>query len=218
MRTLERRLLYVQYGCGQHSPSSWLNYDVSPTLRLQKLPVVKHVMNWRGRLVFSPNVRYGDIRKRLPLPAESCRAIYCSHVLEHLALNDFYVALANTYWHLEKGGIFRFVMPDLKSQVEDYLSSTSPNASIRFMEYTGLGKRSRPHGLLEIIRNVWGNSHHLWMWDEQSMRIALADVGFRQIRRAQFNDNPDSRFHDVETPQSWGITEGYVTLGMECIK
>src|SRR5688500_16626607 len=117
MKNLEMNNLYVQYGCGQHAPVSWLNYDVSPTLRLQKLPMVGQLMKFGGQALLSANVCYGDIRKLLPLPAESCRAIYCSHVLEHLALDDLQLALVNTYWHLEPGGIFRFVMPDLKAQV-----------------------------------------------------------------------------------------------------
>ncbi len=32
--------IYVQYGCGLSAPAGWNNYDASPTLRLQKLPVV----------------------------------------------------------------------------------------------------------------------------------------------------------------------------------
>jgi predicted SAM-dependent methyltransferase len=210
--------LYAQYGCGLYAPGSWLNYDASPTLRLQKLPIVGQVVKWRSPSGFPASVRYGDIRKRLPLPGDSCHAIYCSHVLEHLALDDFYLALDNTFWHLQPGGIFRFVMPDLKSQAQSYLSSTSTNASIRFMEYTGLGRRSRPQGVLAAIREHWGNSRHLWMWDEESMRDALSNAGFREIRRAKFGDNSDARFQEVETAEAWGITGGYEILGMECTK
>ena len=30
---------YVQYGAAYSAPEGWLNFDASPTLRLQKLPV-----------------------------------------------------------------------------------------------------------------------------------------------------------------------------------
>ena len=75
---------YVQYGCGLGVASGWENYDASPTLRLERLPLV-------GRLVhvnqqrFPPGARYGDILRGLPVPKASCAGVYCSHVIEHLA-------------------------------------------------------------------------------------------------------------------------------------
>ena len=38
---------YVQYGCGLSAPHEWLNFDASPILRLQKLPLL-------GQLVGGP--------------------------------------------------------------------------------------------------------------------------------------------------------------------
>ena len=31
---------FVQYGCGLTAPTTWENYDVSPTLRVQKVPLL----------------------------------------------------------------------------------------------------------------------------------------------------------------------------------
>ena len=31
---------YVQYGCGLSAPNEWINFDVSPTLRIQKIPII----------------------------------------------------------------------------------------------------------------------------------------------------------------------------------
>jgi len=45
---------------------------------------------------------------------ESCRGVYASHVLEHLALDEFHRAIENTMRILEKGGVFRLVVPDLE--------------------------------------------------------------------------------------------------------
>lgn len=45
--------------------------------------------------------------KGLPnIKKESCDAIYCSHVLEHLCLVDFRIALLNTFNILKIGGVF----------------------------------------------------------------------------------------------------------------
>ena len=106
--------LYVQYGCGLSAPKEWQNFDASPTLRLQRLPIFGALLKKQLNVVFPKEVRYGDIVKGLPLKENSCSGIYCSHVLEHLALKDFRTALINTYKILKPGGVFRCLVPDLE--------------------------------------------------------------------------------------------------------
>jgi hypothetical protein len=107
--------LYVQYGCGQCAPEEWMNFDVSPTLRIQKTPVLGWLLKKSLGQVFDKNVRYGDITEGLPGIADnSADGVYCSHVLEHMSLGDFRKAVANSYKMLKPGAKFRFIMPDLK--------------------------------------------------------------------------------------------------------
>src|ERR1700735_18590 len=124
---------YVHYGCALSAPPEWLNFDASPTLRLQSLPLVGRLAGGPG---FPPNVHYGDIVRGLPVAQRSCRAVYCSHVLEHLSLHDFRTALLNTRRLLVDGGIFRLVVPDLKVAAQRYLADGSDAAALRFMEET----------------------------------------------------------------------------------
>ena len=56
---------YVQYGCGMSCPDLWINFDASPRLRLQRLPIVGRAFQW-GKIVFPKNVRYGDIIRAFP--------------------------------------------------------------------------------------------------------------------------------------------------------
>ena len=204
---------YVQYGCGLCAPSGWRNFDTSPTLRLQKLPLVGARIRNAGNEPFPKNVEYGDIVRGLPVPAQASKGVYCSHVLEHLALDDFRVALRNSYDYLQEGGVFRFVLPDLERLAQDYLKSDAPDAAAVFMEETYLGKKNRPKGVNGFVRQWMGNSAHLWMWDFKSMSAELGRAGFRQVRRAEFGDSKDSRFREVEEPHRW---QG--CLGMECVR
>jgi ubiquinone/menaquinone biosynthesis C-methylase UbiE len=155
-------------------------------------------------------VKYGDVVKGLPIATDSCEAIYCSHVLEHLALEDCRTALKNTYSYLKHGGIFRLVVPDLETIARDYVNS---GGTYKFMEIVQLGRVSRPKSLGAIMRSWLGSSHHLWMWDFKSLRRELETVGFQKIRRAQYGDSSDAKFREVELEDRWQFC-----LGMECLK
>jgi hypothetical protein len=204
---------YIQFGCGLCAPPGWRNFDVSPTLRLQRLPVIGSRLHGKNLPFFPVNAEYGDIVQGLPVALNSCRAVYCSHVLEHLALDDLRTSLKNVYSYLQEGGVFRFVVPDLEILARTYLASPEPDASLIFMEQACLGKRARPRTLRAFVRDWVGNSSHLWMWDFKSMSAELSKSGFRRIRRAEFGDSEDPRFNDVEEADRWKDC-----LGMECVR
>lgn len=193
---------YVQYGCGLSAPAEWTNFDASLTLRLEKLPLLTKLLPG-GKGTFPPNVRYGDIVRGLPVQPRSCRAIYCSHVLEHLSLNDFRAALMNTRRLLGENGIFRLVVPDLRVAAERYVAEQSATAALRFMTETSLGVADRPRTARGFLRSWLGNSQHLWMWDLQSMQSELQTAGFSEIRPARLGDSGQPMFDVVEEEARW---------------
>jgi hypothetical protein len=189
----------VHYGCGLCAPDGWMNFDASPTLRLQRMALIGQ---WVKKVKFPPAVMYGDITKGLPgIQAGSCDAVYCSHVLEHLSLNDCRVAIAHSYEMLKPGGVFRCVVPDLETAVETYIHNKgfqTPEASIDLMQNTLLGIETRPQGFREKLISLFGNAHHLWMWDQYSLRKELEVAGFSSVRKAVFNDSINPDFKKVE--------------------
>ncbi|RBL89781.1 class I SAM-dependent methyltransferase [Chitinophaga flava] len=195
--------LYVQYGCGPFSaPEGWKNFDSSPTLRLQQLPLIGNLLKRSMHVAFHPNVILGDILKGLPGVGEnSCDGIYCSHVLEHLSYHDCKKALQNTYQLLKPGGYFRCVVPDLESAVKHYtshLNQQDPEANVKFLDETLLGKRDRTRGMKQLIQSAYGNREHLYMWDRLSLSAALQQAGFQKVRSCAFNDSKDRMFERVE--------------------
>lgn len=203
---------YVQYGCGYSAPENWRNFDASPTLRFERTPILGSLYT-KNKSRFPKNVEYGDIVKGLPVPVESCKAVYCSHVLEHLSLNEFRLALANTYKVLQKQCIFRLVLPDLEFYINLYCADPESSAAINFLKGTGLGKEYRARGVKSFILDWLGNSQHLWMWDYKSIEGELKRAGFENIRRAQFGDSKDTMFISVEQKDRWENC-----LGVECMK
>jgi len=208
--------MYVQYGCGLSAPHNWVNFDASPTLRLQKLPLLGMVLRPKLNVQFPNNVKYGDIVKGLPLKENSVDGIYCSHTLEHLALDDLRVALNNTYKVMKSGAIFRLVLPDLEFIARKYIENLDlgePNSSHVFLNDSMLGIQCRSRGLRLIVTSYFGNSHHLWMWDFLSLTKELDNLGFKNIRRCDFGDSKDDIFKDVEE-----IDRFQNCLAIECVK
>ena len=190
---------YVQYGCGFTAPEGWVNYDASPTLRFERLPLLGGLYT-RNKQRFPSNVKYGDVVKGLPEQPDSCDAVYCSHILEHLSYNDFLVAIKNTYKILKPGGTFRGVVPDLKAAVMHYIDQFDAleAPANELMNDTMLGIDNRPKSIGAQVKNAYGNSKHLWMWDYKSLAFELKKVGFTAIRSCVFGDSPDEMFKHVE--------------------
>jgi SAM-dependent methyltransferase len=189
--------VYVQFGAGADAPEGWLNFDVSPTLRLARLPLI-------GKLVRSPfpsSVRYGDIVRGLPVADGTVDGAYASHVLEHLFRADFDAALANTLRMLKPGGRFRMIVPDLEVRVQRYVSARAAHktdANDQLFRELLVAPEQRPGGLIGRARALLGNSAHRWMWDYPAVEAALRSAGFVRVRRCAFGDSGDPAFDAVE--------------------
>ena len=201
---------YVQYGCGMCAPDGWENFDSSPTLRFEKMPLVG-MLYTKNASRFPRSVRYGNIVKGLPVPQESCDGVYCSHVLEHLSLDECRVALKNTYRLLKPGGVFRLVVPDLRAYASRFVEDPTAEAAVAFMRDTNLGRVPPKRGVRSFIVDWLGRVPHLWMWDYRSLEAEVLAAGFVMARRADCGDAEDQHFGAVEDPDRW-----HDAFGLEC--
>ena len=210
MTTSTAKPVCVQYGCGLKACRGWLNYDASPTVRLQRLPLVGAVMPGPK---FDREVLFGDVRGKLPHADSSVDYLYCSHVIEHLTLEDAGKAIRESFRVLKPGGAFRMCLPDLRLIATKFVESDGEDAAHAFMKSTQLGVPARERGLMGVIRPIIGNSKHMWMWDEMSLTKALTDAGFTGIRRAGYRDSGIPEFDSVEREDRWDAA-----LGLQCTK
>ena len=201
----------IHYGCAWSAPDNWDNYDASPTLRYERIPLLGRIYTKNDNR-FPGNVKYGDIVKGLPLTNNSCDFVYCSHVLEHLSLNDCERALINTHRMMKKGGVSRLVLPDLEYCIKDYIENPKVSA-LEFMKSLDVGLEERPKTIISLLYSLLQNSKHYWMWDYVSLHNELKKAGFNNIRRAYFNDSSHKIFQDVEEYTRWENC-----LGIEAIK
>ena len=206
-------VMNVHWGCGLCAPESWVNFDCSLTIALQRVPVFGRVFKQNPFPRFPSNVKRGNIVRGLPLSSACADLVYCSHALEHLALDEFRMALKETYRLLKAGGYFRLVVPDLQRIAKEYLESESDRASHGFMKSSDLGLEKKDRRFRGRVRAALGASQHLWMWDYKSMRYELERAGFCEIRRASFGDSGIAAFEDVEAEDRWKHE-----LGVQCRK
>jgi hypothetical protein len=204
-------MVRVHYGCGDKTGPSWLNFDASPMIPVERLPIFGKLLHKLsgGGAPFPPAVNYGNIIKAPLVPEGTATAVYASHVLEHLSLADARAALRNTYRMLAPGGVFRLIVPDLRSRIERYTADASagdPEAAHNFMRYCLLGMEERPRGIVRTLRKAFSGSSHLWMWDASAMRAELERCGFTAIRECSFGDADDPAFSEVENPARFADT------------
>jgi SAM-dependent methyltransferase len=202
--------LYVQFGCGFSCAEGWLNFDSSPSLRLERLPIVGGLIRV-NETRFPALARHGDVTRGLPVASGAAVGVYASHVLEHLARADAEAALAEAHRLLRPGGVFRIVVPDLRGRAEAYLAAASRgdgDAGDGFMRSTLLGVESRPASLVSWVKRTFGGSAHLWMWDEPSLTAALHGAGFSSVRTARLGDADDAMFDRVEHESRFFWSDG----------
>jgi SAM-dependent methyltransferase len=212
---------YVQYGCGHSAPEGWTNFDSSPTLRIERLPLIGRLVR-KNESRFPDNVRVADIVRGLPVADGSADGVYASHVLEHLTRSDFETALQNTFRMLKPQGLFRLIVPDLEARARLYvnkLDAGAKDANDWFMLATYLGLSSQPSSLMAKAGRLLGGSLHLWMWDFPSMEAQLRRAGFINIRRCSLGDSKDPMFVRVEEPSRFlDASDNIVELAVEASK
>jgi len=195
---------YIQYGSGNISIEKWINYDSSPTLIIQNIPILGTLLKPKLNCEFDKEIKFGDIVKGLPEKKNTIDGIFCSHVLEHLALEDFHIALKNTYDLLKVGGRFRCIVPNLRYFIDQYINTyeidnknnlkLEKSACYNFNQNSGYCQHNSRNGFLKRLHQLFSNNSHRWMWDEQSLILALEKYEFKNIKSFQFNDCDDSIF------------------------
>jgi SAM-dependent methyltransferase len=209
----------LHIGCGLNAPQGWENIDASPSLKVSKIPMLgRYILSLNRGPNWSATVRYGDIARGLKHGVDSCDLVFAAHVLEHLSLADFHTALKNIHSYLKPEGIFRFIVPDLKQYVDDYInrhadSASSGRAAIEFMQESLIGHMGSRKSLNRRLREVFSNSRHQWMWDKPSLLSALSQQGFRDARQCHYGDWSDPRFGSVEKKENY-----LHALGIEALK
>lgn len=199
---------HLHLGCGQTVPRGWLNADGSWQVVLARHPWLKQLLlgmhllpRKQAEIPWSPEVLRLNLTGPLPFPDERFRFIFCSHTLEHLYYEEALRLLRECHRVLQRGGVCRFVVPDLESIVTRYQEAKAagdPEAGTRLMEELSVHDKERKRGALGLYYRLTAFHQHKWMYDAASLQALFARAGFRNIRQAEYLDSRITRIAEVE--------------------
>ena len=204
-------------GCSYTIGKNWLNYDNSLIALLDRIPILKSLNKLNTRK-FPKDIKYGNIVKNLLCEENTADNIYCSHVLEHVSLNNGKKMLKNIYKMLKIGGTFRIIVPSLEARVERYIQNKDANSFIKSLNFVNDDKNEN---FITKLRFLLGGSRHKWMFDKSSLLNELIDAGFEKsnIRECKFGDSDIDVFSEVEEEGRFIESNGELkAVAFNCIK
>jgi SAM-dependent methyltransferase len=189
----------LHIGCGTMTPDGWINLDGSWNARLANHGIARRIakifkllpkracdVGWTGKILSH------DLRKPLPFKDGLLCAIYGSHVLEHLYLDQADELLKECFRTLEPGDVLRLVVPDLRWVVSTYLAHETGGRLTRATNVTRADELNQrlllrtsctPVGnILYKLHTALTNFHsHKWMYDVESKGWHISKAGFVEV-------------------------------------
>ena len=173
--------LQLHLACGTNRLPGWVNIDI---------------------LGMHPDF-YWDLRRGIPFPDGSARAVFLEHFLEHLTYGQVLDTLAECYRVLGPGGRIRAGVPDFGRYMESYVGDGA------FIEEL---RPQRPTSLLAVAEVALDHGHRS-VWDGTTLKLVLAEAGFVNVELRTFGDSalepaPDSPTRERETVYAEGEKGG----------
>jgi predicted SAM-dependent methyltransferase len=211
----------LHLGCGPTVIDGWLNIDGSWSAwfarhqRIARLLGSLRLVPKRLVTNFYPgSIVMHDLRKPLTfVPDGTCEAVYASHVLEHMLFPDAQQVLRESFRVLEPGGVARFVVPDLRAIVREYLGEgTVADAHGEIPDLQGADRFSARFLNASTARQdgsvfyrtytALTNFHlHKWMYDGASLARHMTAAGFVDVRQRDLHDSEIAGIDAIEAPE-----------------
>jgi predicted SAM-dependent methyltransferase len=178
----------LHIGCGKHPLPGWLNTDFEP-----------HA----GEMFL-------DATQPFPLADESFDYIYSEHMIEHVPFPAGQAMFDECFRVLRPSGVLRISTPDLAFLWRIYQSPDIP-LHRQYIEWA-IAKHA-PHAPERlpsfVVNNFVRNWDHQFIYDEPTLRTALANAGFSHIERVkiQHSDHDDLKNRENASRMPTGFLE-----------
>lgn len=187
-RILRQPDKHIHVGCGSKLFPGWINVDMNP----------------KGDFT-------ADLREGLPFRTNDVELIYTEHALEHFYReHDAPFLLRECLRVLKPGGWIRITVPDAQIFLDYYQGKLEPQTA----ELLGKKHHCFNGTRLDAVNSGfrWKHQHH-YMYDEETLRALLEEIGFDEIERRRFRSSPIEAFRNLDLE-----TREIETLYMEARK
>ena len=170
----EVRKLHI--GCGENYIDGWLNADYDSR---------------------SDNVLRFDATRRFPFERDIFDFVFTEHMIEHVSYTGARNMLAECYRVLRRGGKIRISTPDLESVVALRNAEKTPQ-QVEYIAYHCEAHDSPYQHEVFVINDffrLWG---HIFIYDEESLKRLMEQVGFVSINRVATGDSGSVEFRGLE--------------------
>lgn len=178
----------INIGCGRAPTKDWKNFDNSFAIKLANSKIIYWIVKSFGLINEDQRVNiewhrenkinFADASKKIPLKNLSVECIYTSHMLEHLTFEGAKFFLKEALRVLEKGGVIRIVVPDIKIAIKKYLETEDANAFFKQILVTAPPIDNFKQKILLLLL---GYRHHQWLYDGKSLSNLMTEAGFKKV-------------------------------------
>jgi predicted SAM-dependent methyltransferase len=141
-----------------------------------------------------------DATRPFPFDDATFDYVYSEHMIEHIPWNDGLFMLRECHRVLKPGGSIRIATPDMKVLLALYEGAEQPVAqqymhwiTDRFLEGVRVYKPQF------VINNAFTNWGHRFLYDVETLQMALEDCGFRDVRQAASGQSADPHLRGLES-------------------
>ena len=185
LERLPPRDVCVNLGCGYRPMPGWVNVDIA-----------------RG-----PDVQVvWDLSRGLPFADASCSAVFSEHVIEHVPRESAAALLRECHRVLQPGGVLRLSTPDAERFLRSYAGDGE------FLRHPSFDEPAETR-LDRVNKMMREHGQHLWVYDEESLALALRRAGFNEIHRQEFGRSVHPRLQNIDTE-----ARAFESLYMEAVR
>jgi len=168
----------LNIGCGGRVLAGWLNTDYD-----SKLPVVMYL----------------DTRQPFPFKEETFDYVFSEHIIEHMSYRDGEKMLTECFRVLKRFGKIRISTPDLAFLID----LTKPNKSDLQRAYIKWAANTYIPGAPDdneifVINNFVRDWGHIFIYDENTLRGAMTNAGFKTITKFDQHESKDAALRNLE--------------------
>lgn len=167
----------LQLGSGPNRLEGWLETDVK----------------------YKQDCAYLDITEKFPFEDDTLDYIFAEHLIEHVSWENGLFMLRECRRILKPGGIIRLATPDLEVFLKLYFKDNEMgNQYIKWITDRDL-KGVNVYKASYVINNLFRNYGHQFLYDEDLLKLALAQAGFKDSQRVLFGESQNENLQGIES-------------------